>query len=155
MFINLKSVQVVYDRFACFVSVLLLANFWACWLLQRKDGHGGDCQVSRGWLGAGLVLLLSGCSERESSGQKQGPRGFHSVHPRDSSALLCCQTTGPGDEWDMPGLQEARGDCSSDMCRTPMGSGTQLGIQRFRCSPCWKTEGCIVSLCQNKNKDLC
>lgn len=118
--INLKSVPIVYARFAWFVCVLLLANFRGCWLLQRKDAHGGNCQVFRG-LAQGWCSILYGCSGRESSVQRQGPRGFHSLHPRDSSALLCYQTPHPGDEWVMPGLQEARGDCSSDMWRTQMG----------------------------------
>lgn len=125
-----------------------------CWLLQRKDAHGGNCQMSGG-LAQGWCSILCGCSERESSGQRQGHRGFHSLHPRDSGALLYCQSTVPGEEWVMPGLQEPRGDCSSDMWRAQMGSVAQLVMQRFPCSPCWKAEVCIVSLCQNENTGFC
>lgn len=64
-----------------------------CWLLQRKDARGGNCQMSGG-LAQGWCSILCGCSERESSGQRQGHRGFHSLHPRDSGALLSLERSG-------------------------------------------------------------
>lgn len=61
------------------------------WLWQRKDARGGNCQESWG-LAQGWCSVLCGHAGREGSGQIWGLRGFHSLHTRDSSALVCCQT---------------------------------------------------------------
>lgn len=103
---------------------------------------GGSTQ---GWCSA-----LYRRAGRESSGQTRGRRGFHSLHTRDSSLPLCCQTPVPEDQRVMPDLQETSGDCSGNIrndTNGPCGTAVELEVSVF--TLCWKAEG---SFCFTKIK---
>lgn len=71
LFISLKSVQVVCARFAWFVPILQLANFRDCWLLQRKDAHGWNCQGLEAWPRAGDPAYM-GAQREKVLGRDEG-----------------------------------------------------------------------------------